>query len=241
MHSASTFLARTAPLLVPLFFGACAATPSASRFYAPAANSMVARAPAALPPSLGVGAFGGLGLGQSEFHDYELDSLPGANADTTDTSFAAIAGYRWTPNYGMLLGFIDHGTLEADGPIGEGGQPFEDSIDYKSVILCAMASAPIARGVAVYGLVGAAHWTQDVEYTEGFSGKLTEGTPGTVFKEDASGVSPAIGGGINYFIDTGGHFGLNLAWVRVFEAGDKGKTGHDSDIDFVSFGMIVSQ
>jgi hypothetical protein len=147
-------------------------------------------------------------------------------------SFSGFAGYRWTPNYGMLLGYIDHGRLEADGPVGEGGQPFTDKIDYQSVLLCGMASAPIARSTAVYGLLGAAHWRQEVAYREQSM---------TPFNENSSGVSPTIGGGVNYFFDATGRFGLNLTWIRIFEAGDKGQTGHDSDIDFVSLGFMISQ
>ena len=132
----------------------------------------------------------------------------------------------------MLLGYIDHGKLNADGPVGEGGQPFKDEIEYRSVILCGMAAAPIARGTAVYGLLGAAQWSQSVVYREQST---------TPFNDTSSGFSPAVGGGVNYFLDSGGHFGLNLAWIRIFEAGDKGQTGHDSDIDFVSLGFLISQ
>jgi hypothetical protein len=226
-HPSFVTLLSLAMLLV-----GCASAPRSRAEYGPGPYPTPSGSAPQLPPSPGVGAFGGLGLGRSIFHDYELDGLPGADVEEADTSFSAFAGYRWTPNYGVLLGYIDHGTLEASGPVGEGGQPFTDKIDYKSVVLCGMATAPIAEGTAVYGLLGAAHWNQDVAYRE---------QSATPFNADSSGFSPAIGGGVNYFFDSGGHFGFNLTWIRIFQAGDKGKTDHDSDIDFVSLGFLISQ
>jgi hypothetical protein len=220
----------------PLLFGCAAAPiPRASDSLDPGLDAYLV-APQ-LPPSLGIGGFGGLGVGESKFHDYELGGLPGAHVDDTATSFSAFAGYRWTPNYGMLLGYIDHGQLSASGPVGDGGQPFTDKIKYKSVIMCGMASAPVARGVAVFGLAGAAYWDQSVKYSE----EISPGLPPQTSTDSSIGVSPTIGGGVNYFFDSGGHFGLNLTWIHIFGAGDKSKTDHDSDIDFATLGFVLSQ
>ncbi|HTF90649.1 MAG TPA: outer membrane beta-barrel protein [Planctomycetota bacterium] len=227
-------LAVPTPLfLTALVLSGCATSPAprepiSSVYDMPLSMSLP---PPQLPQSVGVGLFGGLGAGQSDFHDYELDGAA-SSLDDSDTSFSAFGGYRWTPNYGMLIGYIDHGKIDASGPVGEAGQPFTDKIEYKSMIVCGMGTVPIVPSLAAFGLVGAAYWQQDVKYEE---------VGQTTFKDDSSGISPCIGAGVNYFIDNSGHFGLNLNWLHIFEAGDKGDTGHDSDIDFIALGFMFSQ
>lgn len=242
MSSLTPHCARTVGALALALSAACAATEPRAVSFATEPGFALPRAPAPLAASPGIGFFGGLGLGQSTFHDYELDGLPGAEVDDTDTAFSLFTGYRWTPNYGVLMGYIDHGSVRASGPVGEGGSPFDDEVGYKSTLLCAMAAWPIAPSTAILGFTGAAYWQQDVDYEEGYTppGLGGEGVSSN-YGADESGVSAVIGGGVNYFFDPTQHFGLSLMWFRIIDAGDQGATGHDSDIDFVSLGITASQ
>lgn len=171
-----------------------------------------------------VGYLGGASIGATEIHDYEASE--GDRVDGSDTGWAVWGGYQASPFWGGLLGYVDFGTLHAEGP---GGGGFTDAIDYSGFAALAMGVLPVHERTAVVGLTGAFFWNQKVDYDDA-SGP---------FDADESGVSPALGSGLNYYLDDLQRYGVNVTWLHVFEAGDFDKTDHDSDLDFFSLGVTV--
>lgn len=171
-----------------------------------------------------VGYVGGVSLGTTRLHDYEAD--PGDRVDDSDTGWAVWGGYQASPFWGAVAGYVDFGQLYAEGP---GGGGFTDTIDYSGFALLAMGVLPVAQRTALIGLTGTFIWNQKVDYDDA-SGP---------FDADEWGVSPAIGSGLNYYLDDLQKYGFNVTWLHVFEAGDFNATGHDSDLDFFGLGFTM--
>jgi OOP family OmpA-OmpF porin len=147
----------------------------------------LAAAPAAfsaVPAAWYVGA----GVGQSNADDSVTIRSQSVKVDDTDTAWKVFGGYRFNPNFGLELGWVDLGKLAGN-----------NAVDYelKGATLEAVGTIPLADNFDVFAKIGGFSWDSDAS--------------GAISKSD-SGTDTTGGVGVGYHVND--RFGVRLEWER---------------------------
>jgi len=177
----------------------------------------------AAPAGAGIGWFVGMTAGESTFGDYELDD-EASSKDDSDTGLAVFGGYQINPYFAVGGGFVDLGELNASGKKFGG---FEDKLEADGIEAFAMGILPVSDRVSLFAHTGLFSWDQTVTYSDSFED----------FKGDASGTDLLYGAGVNFDIFQEAGFNIHLVWTQYKKVGDLDETGHQNDIDLISFGF----
>ena len=138
-------------LSVALFALAAASTPALSQDY---------------------GWYAGVGVGQSNFDGCGV--VGSACFDDSDTSLKVFGGYQFTPNWGLEVGFVDHGKVSSGAT----------SIDVSGFEVVGVGTFPINPQFSLFGKLGFFNWDADLR------------TPGTSLSD--SGTDLTLGLGVQY-------------------------------------------
>lgn len=211
--------------LVPFVLGACAAPVAGSALRAPDQPAGAwSEGGGWRRPRPAAQWFGGATVGASFLHDD--GGAPADNVDNRDLGWSVFGGYQDHPHFALVGGYADLGKLEASGPAGGG---FQDEVSYDALVLLGMGLVPVHPRVQLFAAGGVAYWDQEVELVNGAN----------VLIADEHGVSPALGIGLNVYVDPARRYALHVSYLRFFELGDAAKTGRDNDVDYVGVGVLV--
>lgn len=133
--------------------------------------------------------YAGAGVGQSNANDSVTIRNQSVKVDDTDTAWKLFGGYRFNPNLGLELGWVDLGKLESKG-----------AVDYEltGATLNAVGTIPLANNFDVFAKIGGFFWDSDAS-----GGGLSKSDSGS----DATG-----GVGVGYHFND--QFGVRVEWER---------------------------
>lgn len=173
------------------------------------------------------GWIAGAAFGKATLQDFDiggqLDTL-----DDSDDSMRIFGGYMLSPMQGVVISWIDLGTVRFGGPASGGFIDLLDAEGYDISYLVGWAPGSQTR-FSVFGTVGVMAWDQDVLYVDS--------TGAYPFQDEGTSFSLGVGGEIKL----GDDFGLHLEYQLFKDVGDDGFGGsaQEFDRDVVSLGVIV--
>ena len=177
------------------------------------------------------GWFAGLSFGQTKWNNYDAELAAAATTlDDSDTGWFAFSGYQVNNYFSAVAGYVDLGSLKAEGDLGE-GYLFSDEISASGPVLAALGTVPITPKFSAFIMAGVFFWDQDIKYFDDFIGPWNGGVSGT---------GMMYGAGFNFFIDPAGSSGIHAEWMRFDAVGDLNdpESTHENDIDMISIGYI---
>jgi long-chain fatty acid transport protein len=155
------------------------------------------------------GWYGGLGIGQSNYQDVDMDS-----ANTRTEGWKVYAGYQFNKYLGVEGGYVNLNDMTGfTGAV-------VTNIDTDAWALGAVLSYPVTDKFSVMGKLGAAYMLADIKTKNGAALTVTTG-------DDS--YEPNYGVGVSYALLD--NLSLRAEWERF----DR----EDHDIDLVSAGMVV--
>ncbi len=178
----------------------------------------------------------------------QLGSIsPKSSGDySNSTGFGLGFGIRASCFLGVLFGLDDLGSFDIDADstyvIPEGRRAAQSagrriaaasvsgnatSADAKGLSVAVMGVLPLNPRWQLFGIAGAMYWRQSVDLDD--FGKTSN--------ETATGLSPTVSGGIQVLIGDAKKWGVQLNARRIFNVGDKDKTGFEADYDSISLGV----
>jgi OOP family OmpA-OmpF porin len=175
----------------------------------------------------GPGFYGGGSVGLSHYED-EADDIDEAftaagftadvDSDTTDLGWKIFGGYRFTPNFGAEVGYIDLGEQSVDVDLGPLLGTLSATNSISGVSLAGTAGYPVLPKAYMFGKLGGFIWDSSAE-----------GSP-VGLGDDDNGVDLTFGIGGTYELVE--HVKVRAEWERFQGLGDD-----DTDIDLFTGGI----
>ena len=146
------------------------------------------------------GFYLGAGMGRSEARDF-CTTLGGA-CDDKDMSWNVFAGYQFTRNWAVEVGYNDFGHAKTTGFVG--GFATNVRMQTKAAELVAVGLLPLGDHFALYGKAGGFYYESDGTATGGVAASTTD-----------TGWHLTFGLGAQY--DFNGRFATRIEWQRYLE------------------------
>jgi OOP family OmpA-OmpF porin len=160
------------------------------------------------------GLYLGAAAGRTTFRG-SCDGVPaGVNCDDKDSAFRAFAGYQFTQNVGVELGYADLGRTELSVP------GFGIGIKARGVDLVGVLSYPIGQKFGVYGKLGAVRT------------RVSASAPGFGASDTTTDLTYGFGGRFNFT----NNLAARLEWQRYQSVGTDA-TG-SGNIDLFTLGLL---
>jgi OmpA-like transmembrane domain len=157
---------------------------------------------------------------------------PIATLDDSDGGTRAFGGYMFNPMQGVVVSFVDLGTMYYAGPAWGNFNDYlkADGVDISYIIGFTPGNQERA---ALFGTVGAISWDQSVNYTENL------GTTNDNYRYSDSGTSMSVGFGTDVNFSAGGTsaWGFHFVYQLFMDVGDKNNSGHQYDRYLFSAGI----
>lgn len=166
-------------------------------------------------------------IGVAKQQDYSVAG-PVASRDDTDTALSVFGGYTFGPIHGVLVSYLDLGTVTYSGPAFGG---FAESLDADGIDVSYMArwSPGDQERIALLGTAGIFSWTQDVTYTDS--------TGAFRYGDNGQSLSLGIGAHINFSAEGTSAWAIHASYKYLRDVGDSGNSGHENDRDVISIGV----
>ncbi|MGB3916431.1 outer membrane beta-barrel protein [Thiothrix litoralis] len=172
-------------------------------------------------PKLYVGA----SAGSSKLGDTCNDPFFSGNCNDQDFAWKAFGGARFDPMVGVELAYYDLGSSSMNGITGGSTAKLDSSTTGTGIT--GVGYVPITPQIEAFGKVGAIAWNNKTSKTVG--GGLTQ-------QEDSTGISPLIGGGAQFQMNSNLH--LRGEWEHMFNIGSD--SAYETDADLYSLGLSYS-
>lgn len=161
----------------------------------------------------------GAGVGRSEARDF-CGALGGA-CDAKDMSWNIFAGYQFTPNFAVEVGYNDFGKATSSGFIG--GVPGAISSESTALEIVGLAAAPLTDAFSVYIKGGFFRFDTDAVGTGGAAG--------LALSDKGSGATFGVGAEYSFTRN----FAARLEWQRYLSVTETLIGGSDGDIGVLRF------
>lgn len=192
-----------------------------------AAAVVAAPAMAADTPSWYVG----FGLGQSNVKDVCSDAAAGGfvgSCDDKDTGWKIFGGYEFNRNFGVELGYVDLGKVNASGSVG--GVAVNADAKTKGWEVVGIGTIPLHDQFGVYGKLGFFRWDVDVSATAAIPPAFASTSAG------ATGTDITYGLGAKF--DFSKSVSARAEWQRYDNIGDSATTGK-AKVNLYSAGIVA--
>ena len=185
-------------------------------------------------------------LNKAEIDEIVLDAfsiaglpvIAGASTlDDSDTTFSLFGGYRFSPYFGVEIGFLDFGAAEyrASGvvdPIGPQlpvGVSMSQDVELSGFTATALGAVPIGNAFDVHGRLGVLFADTEVSATVSDASFSAS--------ESVSADSQDFFYGLGLGFQLGQNWAFSLDWQQFKDVGDDDETG-EADVNRLSLGVI---
>ena len=166
-------------------------------------------------------------VGTAKQHDYAVGG-PVGRRDDTDTAYRLFGGYLVTPIHGVVVSYVDLGTVSYGGPAFGG---FTDSLDADGIDVSYVAGwrPGEQERIALFGTAGVFSWKQDVTYTD---------STGTFrYRDEGRSLSVGFGTEVNFNAAGSSACAFHAEYQLFSDVGKAGNSGHEDDRDLISVGV----
>jgi opacity protein-like surface antigen len=163
---------------------------------------------------------------------------PVSKLDDSSTEFHGLVGYRFNPNFGFELAFVDIGKLNysATMTLAGGGLPspspgsISGDLSAKGPVLSVFGSVPLRKRWEVFGRLGLFY----ADTTLGVAASVLNVSSSSSISARSTDTVLGIGGAFNL----SRRFSIRLEYQKLKDVGDPDRTG-EGDVDVIDLGLLI--
>lgn len=139
--------------------------------------------------------------------DLGPDFPPSFESSDDDTAFKLFAGFKFSPNFALEVGYGDLGEYDWKDDAGE-----KLKMEFTAFYATLVGWVPVSDQVKLFGRLGYAYWSADIDYKE----------PGFSSSGDNDDFDPVVGLGFEY--QPNKQIGIRFEWEQFQNVGDETST-----------------